>query len=289
MVKDRIKDLKSVQQGKDYGTVIVHIDDKIQHVDAFLEKVSQIQKLIENIKTKIDELKNIQKELLGIPKDQAKLRQDMDACTASIQRMITLTNARLKEMEEDIKKDQTEDSKPKSVVLRNIEKVQYSSLVHMFSAVYESYAILISNYKDKSAALLKQQLRIKNVIVPHEELEELLAEENPALFSNNILALTAEAKMAIDPLQSRHRELLKIEKSVREMRDQFVELGTLIERQGATIDCIEYFVLHAEDNTENAKRRMQKLKKKKKKRRNLMCKVIAGAIIVFIIVILILV
>lgn len=46
-----------------------------------------------------------------------------------------------------------------------------------------------------------------------------------------ILAETAEAKIQLDAIQSRHQELLKIEHSLEEMRNQFVELAILIENQ----------------------------------------------------------
>jgi t-SNARE complex subunit, syntaxin len=42
---------------------------------------------------------------------------------------------------------------------------------------------------------------------------------------------TLEARKALEDVQIRHQELLKLEKSIQELRDLFVEMALLVEQQ----------------------------------------------------------
>lgn len=46
-----------------------------------------------------------------------------------------------------------------------------------------------------------------------------------------IIAETLEARRTLQEVQDRHMELLKLEKSIQELRDMFVEMALLVEKQ----------------------------------------------------------
>lgn len=61
---------------------------------------------------------------------------------------------------------------------------------------------------------------------------------------------TAKAKEALADVQARHKDILQLEKSIRELRDMFLEMAVLVEGQGEMVNRIEYNVANARDFVE---------------------------------------
>lgn len=57
-------------------------------------------------------------------------------------------------------------------------------------------------------------------------------------------------KRALADVQARHQDIMKLEESVRELRDLFIEMAVLVENQGTMIDRIEYNVQNAAEFVE---------------------------------------
>lgn len=57
-------------------------------------------------------------------------------------------------------------------------------------------------------------------------------------------------KQALADVQARHQDIMKLEESVRELRDLFIEMAVLVESQGTMVDRIEYNVGNAADYVE---------------------------------------
>ncbi|XP_017722239.1 PREDICTED: syntaxin-1B-like, partial [Rhinopithecus bieti] len=59
-------------------------------------------------------------------------------------------------------------------------------------------------------------------------------------------------KQALNEIETRHNEIIKLETSIRELHDMFVDMAMLVESQGEMIDRIEYNVEHSVDYVERA-------------------------------------
>ncbi|XP_016086491.1 syntaxin-1B-like [Sinocyclocheilus grahami] len=59
-------------------------------------------------------------------------------------------------------------------------------------------------------------------------------------------------KQALNEIETRHTEIIKLENSIRELHDMFVDMAMLVESQGEMIDRIEYNVEHSVDYVERA-------------------------------------
>ncbi|KAH0812983.1 hypothetical protein GEV33_009808 [Tenebrio molitor] len=77
--------------------------------------------------------------------------------------------------------------------------------------------------------------------VTDEEVALLLEEGTDIqLFTENILAETAEAKRILASVEERHQQLLQIERMLTEVRDLFVQMSIIIDSQQELVDRIEY-------------------------------------------------
>nr|CAD7405619.1 unnamed protein product [Timema cristinae] len=74
-----------------------------------------------------------------------------------------------------------------------------------------------------------------------------------------------EAQLSLDAAKARHEELSKIEKSIAEIKDVFVEIALLVEDQGSKLDSIEHHVNKAMGNSVHGTKKLEKAKKRKRK------------------------
>nr|2M8R_A Chain A, Syntaxin-1A [Rattus norvegicus]3HD7_B Chain B, Syntaxin-1A [Rattus norvegicus]3HD7_F Chain F, Syntaxin-1A [Rattus norvegicus]3IPD_B Chain B, Syntaxin-1A [Rattus norvegicus]3IPD_F Chain F, Syntaxin-1A [Rattus norvegicus] len=92
------------------------------------------------------------------------------------------------------------------------------------------------------------------------------------------------SKQALSEIETRHSEIIKLENSIRELHDMFMDMAMLVESQGEMIDRIEYNVEHAVDYVERAVSDTKKAVKYQSKARRkkimiIICCVILGIII----------
>jgi len=72
-------------------------------------------------------------------------------------------------------------------------------------------------------------------------------------------------------VQSKHEELIKLESSIREVHQLFMDMAILVEQQGELLDNIEDIVSHAATYTEQGVTQLVKAKDLQKKMRKKMC------------------
>jgi len=83
--------------------------------------------------------------------------------------------------------------------------------------------------------------------------------------------------------QYKYKEILKIEESIKELHQLFLEVAVLVEAQGEMIDHIEHNVNQSVAYTKEAVKALQSANKNAKKSRKLMCCLIALCLIIVII------
>ncbi|CAD1474119.1 unnamed protein product, partial [Heterotrigona itama] len=101
----------------------------------------------------------------------------------------------------------------------------------------------------------------------NEELEEMLEQGNPAVFTQGIIMETQQAKQTLADIEARHADIIKLENSIRELHDMFMDMAMLVESQGEMIDRIEYHVEHAVDYVQTATQDTKKALKYQSKAR----------------------
>nr|1L4A_B Chain B, S-SYNTAXIN [Doryteuthis pealeii] len=71
--------------------------------------------------------------------------------------------------------------------------------------------------------------------------------------ASGIIMETQQAKQTLADIEARHADIMKLETSIRELHDMFMDMAMLVESQGEMIDRIEYNVEAAVDYIETAK------------------------------------
>ncbi len=65
----------------------------------------------------------------------------------------------------------------------------------------------------------------------NEELEDMLEQGNSAVFTQGIIMDTAAAKQTLADIEARHADIIKLETSIKELHDMFMDMAMLVESQ----------------------------------------------------------
>ncbi|TMS01775.1 Syntaxin-1B [Larimichthys crocea] len=141
-----------------------------------------------------------------------------------------------------------------------------------------------SKYRDRCKDRIQRQLEITGRTTTNEELEDMLESGKLAIFTDDIKMDSQMTKQALNEIETRHTEIIKLENSIRELHDMFVDMAMLVESQGEMIDRIEYNVEHSVDFVERAVSDTKKAVKyqsqaRKKKIMIIICCVILGVVL----------
>nr|XP_012806656.2 syntaxin-11 [Jaculus jaculus] len=145
----------------------------------------------------------------------------------------------------------------RSAVAR-IAHAQHAALARAFRDAMHEYHRAEAKQRDNCKIRMRRQLEIMGKDVSGEQIEDMLEQGRWDVFSENLLADVKGARAALGELESRHRELLRLESRVRDVHELFLHVAVLLEKQADTLDVIELNVQQTLDYTGEAKAHVRK-------------------------------
>ncbi|CRL07647.1 CLUMA_CG020610, isoform A [Clunio marinus] len=244
------------------------MDDVAINVDGFMDEffseVEEIREMIDKIQYNVEEVKKKHSSILSAPQTDEKTKQELEDLMADIKKNANRVRGKLKGIEQSI--EQEEQGKSATADLR-IRKTQHSTLSRKFVEVMTEYNRTQTDYRERCKARIQRQLEITGKATTNEELEEMLEQGNSAVFTQGIIMETQQAKQTLADIEARHSDIIKLENSIRELHDMFMDMAMLVESQGEMIDRIEYHVEHAMDYVQTATQDTKKALKYQSKAR----------------------
>uniref|UniRef100_A0A8C3J4G8 Syntaxin 3 n=1 Tax=Calidris pygmaea TaxID=425635 RepID=A0A8C3J4G8_9CHAR len=155
-------------------------------------------------------------------------------------------------MERNIEQDEARSSAD----LR-IRKSQHSVLSRKFVDVMTKYNEAQVDFRERSKGRIQRQLEITGKNTTDEELEEMLESGNPSIFTSGIMD-SQISKQALSEIEGRHKDIVRLESSIKELHDMFVDIAMLVENQGGLLDNVEQYVLHTGEHVEQAHQGVKK-------------------------------
>jgi len=252
MTKDRLAELRRVRAHSEDGDdvdVAINMDAGGAFMEEFFEQVEEIRTNIEKIAANVEEVKKKHSAILSAPQPDDKDKEELEELMAEIKKTANKVRGKLKVIEQNI--EQEENSNKTSADLR-IRKTQHATLSRRFVEVMSDYNTTQTDYRERCKGRIQRQLEITGRSVQGEELENMLESGNPAVFTQGIVMETQQAKQSLADIEARHRDIIKLENSIRELHDMFVDMAMLVESQGEMIDRIEFNVEKSVDYVDTA-------------------------------------
>ncbi|XP_066967271.1 syntaxin-1A isoform X4 [Macrobrachium rosenbergii] len=258
MTKDRLAALKAAQSDEDDvgpDDVAVNVDGNVGYMDEFFNEVEEIREMIEKILNNVEEVKKKHSEILSAPQPDEKVKQELDDMMTDIKKTANRVRAKLKVIEQNI---ESEEHVSKASADLRIKKTQHSTLSRKFVEVMTEYNRTQTDYRERCKGRIQRQLEITGRNTTSDELEEMLEKGNPAVFTQGIIMETQQAKQTLADIEARHNDIIKLENSIRELHDMFMDMAMLVESQGELMNRIENHVQEAQDYVDTAKQDTKK-------------------------------
>uniref|UniRef100_A0A8C0KI58 Syntaxin-1A n=1 Tax=Canis lupus dingo TaxID=286419 RepID=A0A8C0KI58_CANLU len=260
-MKDRTQELRTAKDSDDDDDVTVTVD-RDGFMDEFFEQVEEIRGFIDKISENVEEVKRKHSAILASPNPDEKTKEELEELMSDIKKTANKVRSKLKSIEQSI--EQEEGLNRSSADLR-IRKTQHSTLSRKFVEVMSEYNATQSDYRERCKGRIQRQLEISELrawgwgrgrgrgcgrtlrsvqgslrplhaagrTTTSEELEDMLESGNPAIFASGIIMDSSISKQALSEIETRHSEIIKLENSIRELHDMFMDMAMLVESQGA--------------------------------------------------------
>ncbi|XP_034564194.1 syntaxin-4 [Notolabrus celidotus] len=273
-MRDRTKELGNLAEAsdeEDEGKALMikpgvsTVKDEKEN-ETFLKKMHGIHEGLNSLKRMVSELENKQKKVLGVALPEDSMKKELQTLRDEIKTLATKIHKQLKSIEP---KKGEEDGKYVSINIR-MQQTQHGVLSKEFVELMGHCNTIQAHYRDRNVERIQRQLKITGTNVTDEELDSMLESGQTDVFTQNILVDAKATKQALNEIESRHDEILKLERSIRDLHDMFQYLAMEVEAQGEMVNRIENninqstnYVGKAKDNTEKAVGYQQKARKKK--------------------------
>ncbi|VDD83649.1 unnamed protein product [Mesocestoides corti] len=260
MTRDRLAELKVRYHAANGGGPKTSPIENVEILDSFLEKVNSTNKLVDEISSHVEQIKACQLHILSTPNANPITSSRLDEHMRNVKSLSFQIGKELKgliviyyvtglALEESAKTDRL---LPSSGIDR-IKSHQHATLLKRFQTVMEDYNQSQLAYRDKCKSRIKLQLKVAGADVTDAKVEDMLESTNPCVFTDAVMEQTTAAKKSLMEIEARHADILKLEKSIEEMKEMFSQIALLVDQQGDLIDNIEHSVGLAVDKVEAAK------------------------------------
>uniref|UniRef100_A0A8C7HA57 Syntaxin-3 n=1 Tax=Oncorhynchus kisutch TaxID=8019 RepID=A0A8C7HA57_ONCKI len=208
--------------------------DNAAFMDEFFSQIEDIRNSIDKIDENVSEVKKLYSVILSAPTSDQKTQDDLEAVTNDIKKMANNARNKLKTIERNL---ESEEEERISADMR-IRKSQHAVLSRKFVDVMTKYNEAQLDFRERSKGRIQRQLEITGKATTDEELEEMLEGGNSAVFTSGIMD-SGISKQALSEIEARHKDIVRLESSIKELHDMFVDIAMLVESQGGMIERIE--------------------------------------------------
>lgn len=253
MARDRMAAFKACQEsGDDFTSIEMH-DVNVRDttgVEEFYKEVEELTTSIDRLNDNVEDVKKTHSIMLSTPQVDDKIKKHLESVMADITSDATKIKTKLKQMK--LKTEQVSQQNPMSAEHR-IRLTQHQMLTRRFTEVITDYQLTQATYRDRCKANIQRQLEITGRHTTDDEIEDMIESGNPAIFTKGIQMETQQAKQSLAEIEARHNDIMKLEKSILELRDMFVELAQLVETQGEMVNRIENHVALSKSHVDQAR------------------------------------
>ncbi|KAF9102185.1 Plasma membrane t-SNARE, secretory vesicle fusion [Mortierella sp. AM989] len=214
-------------------------------MNVFFGEVTSIQddiaKLEQNI-TKIEELHEVSVNSVSTEEQAVRANRQLEEITSDTSQLSNRIKKRIKDIElANLGLGNSPDIQ--------IRRTQAVTLKDKFLTSLRRYQTAESEARKKYQGRMERQIKIVKPDATQEEVEQVLGGDNQQIFAQSVLQSTryGDANRALREVQSRHNDIIKIEKTIIELQQLFNDMETLVTEQAIILETAEQNV-HQTDN-----------------------------------------
>lgn len=225
-------------------------------LDGVLQEAQKIRLEIQQIQNDISELKDVNYQTLNKTSDPVATKRDSNAIGADIKRRAEAVLQQLHMMNN--LRGELEAERGSSDPTARIARTQYQCLTSALREVMFSYNDAELSHREACKRQIQRQMEVVGREVSTEELEEVMESGEFNVFCPQVEGKTARS--ALVQIESRHRELMELEKRIEGIQELFLDVAVLTGEQGAAINNIQKNVQNTEVITQEAIAQLERAK-----------------------------
>lgn len=225
-------------------------------LDGVLQEAQKIRLEIQQIQNDISELKDVNYQTLNKTSDPVATKRDSNAIGADIKRRAEAVLQQLHMMNN--LRGELEAERGSSDPTARIARTQYQCLTSALREVMFSYNDAELSHREACKRQIQRQMEVVGREVSTEELEEVMESGEFNVFCPQVEGKTARS--ALVQIESRHRELVELEKRIEGIQELFLDVAVLTGEQGAAVNNIQKNVQNTEVITQEAIAQLERAK-----------------------------
>ncbi|KAI7891856.1 t-SNARE, partial [Mucor mucedo] len=213
-------------------------DSAPESTGAFFAKIEDIKWLIGKINENVTEIESLHTSSLSTINGNKTIE-----CNKLLGSLVNETSKLNKEVRSSIKETETNNARLSvDTSDREMRVTQLNALKKKFVETIQRYQDIERAFEKKHRQRIERQILIVKPEATAEEIEMAIdSDQAPQIFAHSLLnsSRTGNASQVLDEVQTRHKDIKRIEKTIMELHNLFVDMQTMVELQQETIIHLE--------------------------------------------------
>ncbi|KAI8334953.1 t-SNARE, partial [Chlamydoabsidia padenii] len=198
--------------------------------------IEKLKEQVHMINENIDEIERIHNSALVSLNEQQwmQMSADLERYKTETQRQNLDVKNRLKAIESSNHRFNKSDAQ--------IRRTQSANIKKRFLDTIQRYQDIERSYQQKYRQRVERQIRIVKPDATEQEIDQIIdSDESQQVFSQSLMQASrrGQARAVLSEVQNRHDDIKKIEKTIIELHQLFMDMQMLVEQQGETINQID--------------------------------------------------
>lgn len=256
-------------------------------MEEFLVSVNGIKRQIAEIGNLGSEIRRLKQQMMATAtsKEEKAISQRLEGLLTKANNLILATKTGLEKMK--AANDEFASANAGTGESR-IRQNAHSSLTRRFRELLTQYQALQTDYKKSVKEKIARQVKVVAPELSELEVAEIVDSADTSVAQQKIfgriLGTHESLNFAYQDIQDKHRDVKRLENSVQDLHQMFVNLALLVEHQGDLLDQVSFAVNNAADFTEKADKDLLVAQKNQAKRKRWMC-IISSCLILLVLII----
>ncbi|GAA5807090.1 hypothetical protein MFLAVUS_000440 [Mucor flavus] len=243
--RDRLAEFKRNSAILDSGTpsaqqipIQYQPNNSLLSTDAFFQRIEDIKWCLGKINENVSEIESLHTSLLSSINGE-KSHQFSKA----LDDLVNQTSKLNKELKDCIKETDLSIAKlPTSTSDRQMRRLQLNAAKKKFIETIQRYQDVEREFEKNHRQRIERQILIVKPEATPDEIELVInSDEATQIFAHSLLnsTRTGNASQVLDEVQIRHKDIKRIERTIMELHNLFLDMQTMIELQQETLHDIE--------------------------------------------------
>ncbi|KAJ3060886.1 Plasma membrane t-SNARE, secretory vesicle fusion, partial [Quaeritorhiza haematococci] len=209
------KEKEKEKRKKEKSPKELEAGDAGEIMNGFFDQIGAIRDMIASVKQSIDQIEQLHQQALTIISEEQSQEnaREMERVMDRTNKQSADIRNRLKAMDAENKRLQKEHPGSSDVRIRIS---QHGTVAKKFLDVMMEYKEIQKKYQEKYKARMQRQYLIVNPNANDEDIQKMMDTSEGPVFAQEIMhsARRAEARRALEDIQNRHADIVRIEKSI---------------------------------------------------------------------------